>query len=70
MMTFQKILENYGGFTYNFEDGSEMWSREEMSTEELMEYKEYMDYMSEEYIAFDTEEEYYNLVTPRINWNF
>ena len=57
------------GYTYTYEDGTEVWSAEPMTSQELDEHKEYVDGMSEYYDS-DDYEPYYTLGEPRINWSY
>ena len=56
------------GFTYKFEDGTEVWSREEMSPAELIVHKKMADEMAANYVEVDEEdyEPYYTLGEPRL----
>ena len=60
------------GYHHTYADGTEVWSAELMTAEELTEHKAYVDANSA-YIEAHSEEydyePYYTLGEPRINWS-
>lgn len=38
----QTLFEQFGGFKYDFPDGSEVWSKEEMTVDDLQEHWEWI----------------------------
>ena len=57
-------------FTHIYEDGTQVWSAELMSAQELVEHKLMVDEMSASYVELDEDdyEPYYTLGEPRMSW--